>query len=69
MLCRNERKVESFPDLGVSCVVCGVLCRVVVGVEGVVWCVMEVIGDELFNHCSFFVRVLLCCGLDGGLMI
>ena len=51
MLCRNERKVESFPDLGVSCVVCGVLCRVVVGVEGVVWCVMEVIGDELFNHC------------------
>ena len=58
--------MESFPDLGVSCVVlrgegwgCG--C-----VEGVVW---RVFGDELFNHCSFFVRVLLCCGLDGGLMI
>ena len=65
MLCRNERKVESFPDLGVSCVVCGVLCGCIDGVEGVVWCVVEVMDDELFNHCSFFVRVLLCCGIGG----
>ena len=33
MLCRNERKVESFPDLGVSCEERGGD----VGVVGVVW--------------------------------
>ena len=33
VLCRNERKVESFPDLCVGCVVCGCID----GIDGVVW--------------------------------
>ena len=57
--------MESFPDLGCELLCCEERGGVVVGVEGVVWCVVEVMDDELFNHCSFFVRVLLCCGIGG----
>ena len=58
--------MESFPDLGVDCEERGGDVGLL---RGLCRCVMWVIGDELFNHCSFFVRVLLCSGLDGGLMI